>query len=111
MDEAALEERKRQDRERHMLKKEQVKIKTIRDYTPRQQRQIRKTWREKAKLRRQKEKTISLCFVEQNTPPSSPSCSHINVGNAIVKRNARRLRFENDYLKKTILVLESTLLC
>lgn len=56
MDEAALEERRRKDRERYRRKKEQGKIKTIEDYTPRKQRQVRKIWREKTKLRREKEK-------------------------------------------------------
>ncbi|CAG4996113.1 unnamed protein product [Parnassius apollo] len=109
MNEAELEERRSQDRERYRRKKEQGKIKTIKDYTPREQRQIRKIWRERAKLRRHKEKNSknALRFVEQNTPPSSPSFSRIKVGNAIVKRNARILRIENNYLKKRILELES----
>ncbi|CAB3225840.1 unnamed protein product [Arctia plantaginis] len=54
MNEADLEKRRRHDRERYRRKKEQGKIKSIKDYTPRQQRQIRKIWREKAKLRREK---------------------------------------------------------
>ncbi|CAB3251767.1 unnamed protein product [Arctia plantaginis] len=40
MKEADLENRRRQDRERYRRKKEQGKIKSIKDYTPRQQRQI-----------------------------------------------------------------------
>ncbi|XP_013198947.1 uncharacterized protein LOC106141856 [Amyelois transitella] len=109
MDEAALEERRRQDRERYYRKKEQGKIKTIKDYTPREQRNIRKIWREKAKLKRQKIKNAknALNFIEQNTPPSSPSFSRMNVGNATLKRNARKLRNENRSLKQRILFLES----
>ncbi|CAG9782204.1 unnamed protein product [Diatraea saccharalis] len=38
MSEAALEERRKKDRERYRKKKEQGQIKTIKDYTPRQQR-------------------------------------------------------------------------
>ncbi|CAH0404767.1 unnamed protein product [Chilo suppressalis] len=109
MDEAALEKRRKQDRERYKRKKEQGKIKTIKDYTPREQRNIRKIWREKAKLRRQKvnNEKNALRFVEQNTPPSSPSFSRIKVGNARLKRNARKLRMQNKRLKVRILELES----
>lgn len=42
LDEAALEERRRKDRERYHRKKQDGLIKTIKDFTPRQQRQIRK---------------------------------------------------------------------
>lgn len=109
MDEAALEERRRQDRERYRRKKEQGKIKTIKDHTPREQRQIRRMWREKAKLRREKEnnKKNTLRFTEQDTPPSSLSFTRTDVGNAVVKRNGRRLRIENNYLRKRLLDLES----
>lgn len=109
MDEAALEERRRQDRERYRRKKEQGKIKTIKDHTPREQRQIRRMWREKAKLRREKEKNTknALRFTEQDTPPSSLSFARTEVGNAVVKRNGRRLRIENNYLRKRVLDLES----
>lgn len=56
MDDAALEEKRRKDRERYRKKKEDGLIKTIKDFTPREQRQIRKIWRQKAQLRRDKEK-------------------------------------------------------
>ena len=109
MDEAALEERRKQDRERYRRKKEQGKIKSIRDYSAREQRQIRKMWREKAKLRRQQEKNRKnhLRSVEHDTPASSPSSSRTSVGNAVVKRNSRMLRTQNIYLRKKILELES----
>lgn len=101
MNEADLEKR-RQDRERYQRKKKQVKIQSIKDYTPRHQRQIRKIWREKAKLRRQKKNCKNaLRIIEQNTPPTSPSFSRERVGNTVVKR------IENDYLRKRILQLES----
>lgn len=52
MDEAAIAERRQKDRERYYKKKEKGKIKTIEQYTPREQRRIRKLWREKARKRR-----------------------------------------------------------
>ncbi|CAB3231895.1 unnamed protein product [Arctia plantaginis] len=47
LNEIAKEEIRRKDRERYYKKKEKGEIKTIDQYTPRQQRQTRKMWREK----------------------------------------------------------------
>ncbi|CAH0399781.1 unnamed protein product [Chilo suppressalis] len=102
IDEAALEERRKKDRERYKKKKEQGQIKNIKDCTPREQRKIRRIWREKAKKKREKEKekTKALNFIEENTPPSSPSFSRVNVGRAVTTRNRRRIVAENSYQKK-----------
>lgn len=98
---ASLEERRRQDRERYQRKKQDGLIKTITDYTPRQQRQMRKMWREKSKLRREKEKIKKHTEeVLLNTPPSSPgsSFSRVQSGRAVSARNRRRLKAKNDFL-------------
>ncbi|CAB3223850.1 unnamed protein product [Arctia plantaginis] len=72
----ALEERRRKDRERYHQKKQEGLIRTIKDFTPRQQRQMRKMWREKSRLKREKEKIRKRTeeMLNENTPPSSP-CS------------------------------------
>nr|CAI5860347.1 unnamed protein product [Callosobruchus analis] len=43
------EEAKRLERERYQRRKEQGKIKTINDLTPREQRKVRKDWRARSK--------------------------------------------------------------
>ncbi|CAG9786535.1 unnamed protein product [Diatraea saccharalis] len=112
MDTAALEERRRKDRERYQRKKQDGLIKTIADYTPRQQRQIRKMWREKAKVRREKEKIRKQTNkILLNTPPSSPSSSfsRVELGRAVSARNRRRLKAKNDYLSFRLQLLEKKL--
>lgn len=47
LDATAIEERRQKDRARYLQKKQNGLIKTIKDFTPREQRQIRKIWREK----------------------------------------------------------------
>ncbi|XP_061725706.1 uncharacterized protein LOC133531475 isoform X2 [Cydia pomonella] len=56
MTEEALEERRRKDRERYFEKKTKGLIKTIKDLTPREQKEAREIWREKAARKREKEK-------------------------------------------------------
>ncbi|XP_063390425.1 histone-lysine N-methyltransferase, H3 lysine-79 specific-like isoform X2 [Cydia fagiglandana] len=56
MTEEALEERRRKDRERYFEKKAKGLIKTIRDLSPREQKETREIWREKAAKKREKEK-------------------------------------------------------
>lgn len=102
LDAAAIEERRRKDRERYHRKKQDGLVKTIKDFTPREQRQIRKIWREKSKLRREKEKIRKRTeeIINENTPPSSPysSFSRIVTGRAVSARNRRRLKAKNEYL-------------
>ncbi|CAF4947295.1 unnamed protein product [Pieris macdunnoughi] len=98
LDAVALEERRKKDRERYHRKKEGL-IKTIKDFRPRDQRQVRKIWREKAKLRREKEKIKKTTeqIIQENTPPSSPcpssssSFSRISVGKAVAARNKQKI--------------------
>ncbi|CAG9787360.1 unnamed protein product [Diatraea saccharalis] len=56
MDETALEERRKKDREKYKRAKDQGALKTIKDCTPQEQIKMRKLWREKAKQRRKKVK-------------------------------------------------------
>ncbi|KAL0859620.1 hypothetical protein ABMA27_010747 [Loxostege sticticalis] len=108
LDEAALEERRRKDRERYHRKKQDGLIKTIKDFTPRQQRQIRKMWREKSKLRREKEKIRKRTEIILNdTLPSSPSSSFSRIasGKAISARNRRRLKAKNEFLSQRMRIL------
>ena len=99
MSEEALETRRRMDRERYKKKKERGEIKTIKDYTPREQRQLRKLWREKAKIKRDREKMKKNTqrLIDENTPPSSPSFSRVTVGKVVTARNRRKIRAENIY--------------
>lgn len=112
LDAAALEERRRKDRERYQRKKQDGLIKTIKDFTPRQQRQIRKMWREKAKIRREKEKIRKRTEIILNdTPPSSPSSrfSRISSGRAVSARNRRRLKAKTEFLTLRLQLLEKKL--
>ncbi|KAJ0169457.1 hypothetical protein K1T71_015044 [Dendrolimus kikuchii] len=107
LDEIAKEEIRRKDRERYYKKKEKGEIKTIDQYTPRQQRQIRKMWREKSKKRREllKMRKAANVLLEDNTPPISPSSSfsRIEVGRLIAARNKRERKAENEALKIKVL--------
>ncbi|KAF9811947.1 hypothetical protein SFRURICE_021304 [Spodoptera frugiperda] len=72
MTEAELEERRQKDRERYKKKKEAGKIKSIKDYTPRMQKTIRKSWRERAKTHRNKLKLLKATeqrLINDETPP------------------------------------------
>ncbi|CAG9787504.1 unnamed protein product [Diatraea saccharalis] len=111
MTQTDLEERRRKDRERYQKKKEQGLLKTIADFTPREQRQIRKQWREKGKKRREKQRQHDALhnFIETNTPPSTSTLSRASGGSYISQRNRYLLRDENIYLKKKICELESKL--
>ncbi|XP_047522360.1 uncharacterized protein LOC125061169 [Pieris napi] len=105
--EAAVEEIRKKDRERYHMKKDRGEIKTIDDYTPRKQREIRKMWREKSKKRRQllKMRKATSALIQENTPPPSPSSSfsRIEVGRAVAARNKREKKIENETLKKKVL--------
>lgn len=112
LDLAALEERRRQDRERYKRKKEEGLIRTIKDFTPREQRQIRKIWREKSKLRRDKEKVRKQTQGDLNSTPSSSSISsfsRVAVGRATSAQNRRRLKAKNKYLSSRLKILEKKL--
>lgn len=113
LDAAAIEERRKKDRERYHRKKQDGLIKTIKDFTPREQRQIRKIWREKSKLRREKEKMKKRTeeILAENTPPSSPgsSFSRVSAGRAVSARNRRRLKMKNEYLSYRLNFLEKKL--
>lgn len=76
-DPAALEEMRRKDRDRYHKKKEKGLIKTIKDHTPRQQRKIRKYWRENSKKYRTKQAMLKRTeeILREDTPPSSPASS------------------------------------
>lgn len=110
MSEADLEERRRKDRERYQNKKENGNLKKIQDYTPREQRQIRKIWREKARKKREKQKQNknAQAFIELSTPSTSAR-SRASTGITVSKRNRRLLKAENVYLKKKVGLLESKL--
>ncbi|XP_022836669.1 DEAD-box ATP-dependent RNA helicase 42-like [Spodoptera litura] len=105
--EADVEEIRKKDRERYHKKKDRGDIKTIDQYTPRQQRQIRKMWREKSKKRREllKMRKATDALIQEDTPPSSPSASFSRVesGRAVAARNKRARLAENEVLKKKVL--------
>ncbi|CAB3257455.1 unnamed protein product [Arctia plantaginis] len=109
----ALEERRRKDRERYHQKKQDGLIRTIKDFTPRQQRQMRKMWREKSRLKREKEKIRKRTeeMLNENTPPSSPcsASSRVALGKIIRLRNRRLLMTQNQNLLKRLNVLERRL--
>lgn len=113
LDATAIEERRQKDRERYLQKKQNGLIKTIKDFTPREQRQIRKIWREKSKIRRDKEKLKKRTeeLLNENTPPTSPapSTSRILTGRAVSARNRRKLKAINLRLCTTLKLLEKKL--
>jgi hypothetical protein len=107
MTESAIEEVRKKDRERYHKKKERREIKTINDYTPREQRQIKKMWREKSKKRREllKLKKQDVVELEGDNPSTSTtsSRSRVSTGKIISARNRRRMKQENESLKKKII--------
>lgn len=114
MTEAEREERRAKDRERYKKKKESGKIKSIKEHTPRMQKAIRKSWRERAKTYRNKIKRLKATeqrIVNEETPPSSPvsQSSRASLGRRVADRNRRRLRIENLHLRQRILHLENLL--
>lgn len=113
LSETAKEEIRKTDRERYHRKKERGEIKTIDQYTPRQQRQIRKMWREKSQKRREllKMRKATTTLLEDNTPPMSPSSSfsRVEVGRAIAARNKKKIKAENETLKIKVLEMRKRL--
>ncbi|PZC74415.1 hypothetical protein B5X24_HaOG207892 [Helicoverpa armigera] len=63
---------KEKDRLRYLTRKEQNKIKMIKDLTPRQQRQKRKQWNENSQryIEKKKNRAIEQMFID-NSPPTS----------------------------------------
>ncbi|CAH0550877.1 unnamed protein product [Brassicogethes aeneus] len=76
-DPAKYEESKRKERERYNARKTAGKIKSVKDMTSREQRHIRKVWRDKFKMRYEKKKESKRLeiFLDEHTPPSSPDIS------------------------------------
>lgn len=113
LDATSVEERRRKDRERYNRKKQNGLIRTIKDFTPREQRKIRKMWREKSKLRREKVKLRKRTeeMLNENTPPlsSSSSFSRIGSGRAVSARNRRLLKAENEFLFNRLKQIEKQL--
>ncbi|KAJ8722265.1 hypothetical protein PYW08_004667 [Mythimna loreyi] len=116
LDATAIEERRRKERERYHQKKQNGLLKTIKDFTPRQRRQMRKMWREKAKLRRERDRLAKRTeeIARVNTPLSSPSSSRsshsrVEMGKAIRLRNRRILKAQNQFLIERLNILERKL--
>ncbi|XP_054281265.1 uncharacterized protein LOC128998933 [Macrosteles quadrilineatus] len=65
-----LEKKKQYDRDRYKKEKEEKKKKSVKDMSAREQRKIRKMWREQYK--KKKEKNAALAQALNNTPPDSP---------------------------------------
>lgn len=111
--ETVKEKIRKMDRERYHRKKERGEIKTIDQYCPRKQRQIRKMWREKSRKRREilKMQKASTNFLEDNTLPSSPSSSfsRVEVGRVIAARNKKNIKAENETLKIKVLEMQKKL--
>lgn len=126
MSEAELEERRRKDRERYQKKKASGEIKTIKEQTSREQRRIRKGWRERAQKYRDRIRQLKRQerdIINNDTPPPSPAISVANssvsqisgllsrseIGKRIADRNRRRLRHENLYLRSKLIQMEKML--
>lgn len=124
----ALEQKRKKDREYYYKKKDQGLIKTIKDLNARDQRNLRKKWREDARKRREvmKIQRRTEKIIQEGTPPSSPipsgsltptasslhpqpSSSRVISGKSIAARNKRILKSENIYLRQRLQVLESKL--
>ncbi|CAB3235016.1 unnamed protein product [Arctia plantaginis] len=63
-------QQKIKEREKYEKKKEKGVIKTVQQMTPREQRKLRKVWREKAKIRRRR-----LALQDISNAPETPPCS------------------------------------
>ncbi|CAB3228673.1 unnamed protein product [Arctia plantaginis] len=63
-------QQKIKEREKYEKKKEKGVIKTVQQMTPREQRKVRKVWREKAKIRRRR-----LALQDISNAPETPPCS------------------------------------
>lgn len=74
-DPVKLAEYKEKERLRYLKKKEQNKIKSVHDLSPRQQRLQRKKWRESAKkyLRKKKRSNQIEQMLIKHSPPTSDS--------------------------------------
>lgn len=63
-------QQKIKEREKYEKKKEKGDIKTVQQMSPREQRKVRKIWREKAKIRRRR-----LALQDISNAPETPPCS------------------------------------
>ncbi|KAL0869426.1 hypothetical protein ABMA27_007661 [Loxostege sticticalis] len=114
----ALAEKRKKDREYYYKKKEKGLVKTIKDLPPRDQRKLRKKWREDSKKRREIKKIQRSAqnLLDRETPPPSPaslpsslSSSRVSSGKIIAARNRRRLANENLHLRHQLKNLERKL--
>lgn len=83
------EESKKKERERYHGRKAAGKIKSIKDMNTREQRHIRKIWRQKVKARSDKNKVNQRLetFLLETTPPNSPRRSPLMADNRITPRD------------------------
>lgn len=123
----ALEKKRKKDREYYYKNKSQGLVKTIKDISTREQRNLRKKWREDAKKRRviKKIQRRTKEIIREGTPPSSPSRPHspaltnsslrqpstsrVTTGKSVAARNRRMIKSENIYLRKRLQALENKL--
>lgn len=113
-DPVKYEEAKRKERERYHARKKAGKIKIINNMTPREQRKVRKNWREKSKksydLKKRKNELERK--LEQDTPLASPnspvlvqnvpSTSIANMFKNRRRKNRRELKKEIEHLKSQL---------
>lgn len=116
------EREKQKERERYHRRKNQNKIKSIKDLTPRQQRSKKKTWRESSQRYRQnirnRQRSINQ-YINETTPPPSPlpepnlnppqpgPSRQLLAGRKKVKKNKSKVYRDNKKLKAQLTKAES----
>lgn len=100
-DEALLEAAKAKERERWHKRKTEGSVKSVKELSNREQRRVRKKWRESSKKYRQQKKRDAEVLL--NTPPDSPlmqqndmlvnpSTSRVESGRRVARKNREKLR-------------------
>lgn len=119
-DPALYEEHKKKERERYKARKEAGKIKSIEDLSEREQRNVRKQWRERSKRSYHARKNSANMerTIQEYTPPSTPTPEEHLIepvagpsrqaiqGRIIQRKNREHMREEIDLLKQKLLKAE-----
>jgi hypothetical protein len=108
----ALEEKRKKDRDYYYKKKEKGLVKTINDLPPRDQRKLRKKWREHSKNVAQSKRYSGLhkiCLTGKlphlltfHLSLPSSSTSRVSSGKIVAVRNRSRLTNENLHLRQQL---------
>lgn len=129
-DPGAWEQKRKRDREYYLKKKSKGLTKSIKDLNVKDQKKLRKKWREDARKRRERKKLerSTELLIEERTPPSTriyiprdssvtteyslyphPPSTRPSSDKSIAARSRRSLKSENIYLRQRLEELEKKL--